>query len=652
MDYKWALPDAMAQAGFYHHPSDSGDDRAMCFTCSVCLVCWEKTDEPWSEHERHSPECPFVKGEYTQNVPFSITYATSPAVATEGYSVMSNGDQGNIICTGNRETGDICVWNVERQLKNCLTFNVRSCEIMRKIDLEEAEILLTSLCTFKKHTVLSKSSCSNKTCTSNDKNREVVGTRIIAGVKLKGEDIKLDDQQSVISTASSENEPKLALIVYAATEKARTAKTNVTTANGNNNNNIMSFVPKESSQLPSISSLQNSILQNSKLDTIEERLEDDFLKIFENETMLMNKPRNEMLNKNKVQSDGKKDGDQKSAVASGGTIVEESDIVCTPFQVIPIVPFLFFDYEISEMFPSFDNKYLLVVLKGLAVKGQHADSDNEEAMETDDNIAASEDGVCNVQLILYAIGESGFINESPVNVRILEEKDTPIELCMLPKLDTSGRLFTGTPAETENGLFVITCADGSLKILSLTTLKTLSEARVEGQKFVSSVYCKNLERLCGITENGTLHFYSFYDLDVDSSDEYEEETYVNEMTASDDVMCVDGSGQQKASTSTANDEYTQFDNATPSTSTNYLEKETEKRHVPEIVAYRKQLTLADLQVLYSLTLFDEMLTPYSAEVPSCWNELVQAQKQRRNPQNMRPGDDTHLTRTWRLHNDA
>ncbi|XP_071454170.1 dual E2 ubiquitin-conjugating enzyme/E3 ubiquitin-protein ligase BIRC6 [Hetaerina americana] len=79
MNYKWALPDQMAQAGFYHQPSSTGDDRAMCFTCNVCLVCWEPTDEPWSEHERHSPACPFVKGEYTQNVPLSVTLATSPA---------------------------------------------------------------------------------------------------------------------------------------------------------------------------------------------------------------------------------------------------------------------------------------------------------------------------------------------------------------------------------------------------------------------------------------------------------------------------------------------------------------------------------------------------------------------------------------------
>lgn len=52
----------------------------MCFTCTVCLVCWERTDEPWSEHERHSPNCPFVIGEYTQNVPLSVTLATCPAI--------------------------------------------------------------------------------------------------------------------------------------------------------------------------------------------------------------------------------------------------------------------------------------------------------------------------------------------------------------------------------------------------------------------------------------------------------------------------------------------------------------------------------------------------------------------------------------------
>ncbi|XP_015038690.2 baculoviral IAP repeat-containing protein 6 isoform X3 [Drosophila pseudoobscura] len=126
MDYKWALPDQMAQAGFYHQPSSSGEDRAMCFTCNVCLVCWEKTDEPWSEHERHSPICPFVKGEYTQNVPLSITYATSPALSAPGlgFDIISNSDYANVLCTSCSQTGELSVWSIERHLRLMYTFHV------------------------------------------------------------------------------------------------------------------------------------------------------------------------------------------------------------------------------------------------------------------------------------------------------------------------------------------------------------------------------------------------------------------------------------------------------------------------------------------------------------------------------------------------
>ncbi|XP_034488815.1 baculoviral IAP repeat-containing protein 6 [Drosophila innubila] len=126
MDYKWALPDQMAQAGFYHQPSSSGEDRAMCFTCNVCLVCWEKTDEPWSEHERHSPLCPFVKGEYTQNVPLSISYATNPALTAPGlgFDIISNSDYANVLCTSCTQTGELSVWSIERHLKLMHTFHV------------------------------------------------------------------------------------------------------------------------------------------------------------------------------------------------------------------------------------------------------------------------------------------------------------------------------------------------------------------------------------------------------------------------------------------------------------------------------------------------------------------------------------------------
>ncbi|KAK6180714.1 hypothetical protein SNE40_008714 [Patella caerulea] len=127
MNYKWALPDPMAQAGFYHQPNATGDDRAMCFTCNVCLVCWEPTDEPWSEHERHSPSCPFVKGEFTQNVPLSVTYATQPALPHGSpqdkiHCVSTTSDE-DYLATSTLD-GNIVVWDITRVLKKHCQFNL------------------------------------------------------------------------------------------------------------------------------------------------------------------------------------------------------------------------------------------------------------------------------------------------------------------------------------------------------------------------------------------------------------------------------------------------------------------------------------------------------------------------------------------------
>ncbi|XP_041107829.1 baculoviral IAP repeat-containing protein 6-like isoform X5 [Polyodon spathula] len=146
--YRWAQPDPMAQAGFYHQvgsPASTGDDRAMCFTCSVCLVCWEPTDEPWSEHERHSPNCPFVKGEHTQNVPLSVTLATSPA------QFPSSDGSDKIACFGfgscphflaaATKRGKICIWDVSKLMKVHLKFEINPYDpaIVRQLILSGGE---------------------------------------------------------------------------------------------------------------------------------------------------------------------------------------------------------------------------------------------------------------------------------------------------------------------------------------------------------------------------------------------------------------------------------------------------------------------------------------------------------------------------------
>ncbi|XP_032409947.1 baculoviral IAP repeat-containing protein 6 isoform X3 [Xiphophorus hellerii] len=151
--YRWAQPDPMAQAGFYHQPASTGDDRAMCFTCSVCLVCWEPTDEPWSEHERHSPNCPFVKGEHTQNVPLSVTLATSPAQfpnspdSSDKIACYGFGSCPQFLAAATKR-GKICIWDVSKMMKVHLKFDVNPYDpaILRQLILcsgEQGQQVLT-----------------------------------------------------------------------------------------------------------------------------------------------------------------------------------------------------------------------------------------------------------------------------------------------------------------------------------------------------------------------------------------------------------------------------------------------------------------------------------------------------------------------------
>lgn len=51
----------MAEAGFYYCGASDDDDSASCFVCGKVLDGWESTDEPWSEHQKHAPNCYFVK---------------------------------------------------------------------------------------------------------------------------------------------------------------------------------------------------------------------------------------------------------------------------------------------------------------------------------------------------------------------------------------------------------------------------------------------------------------------------------------------------------------------------------------------------------------------------------------------------------------
>jgi baculoviral IAP repeat-containing protein 2/3 len=39
----------------------------MCFSCDLALKDWEATDDPWIEHAKWFPKCPYLNSEKSQD---------------------------------------------------------------------------------------------------------------------------------------------------------------------------------------------------------------------------------------------------------------------------------------------------------------------------------------------------------------------------------------------------------------------------------------------------------------------------------------------------------------------------------------------------------------------------------------------------------
>lgn len=50
--------DKLLLAGFFY---TGNSDEVMCVECKVVLDEWEATDDPWTEHQKASPDCLLVK---------------------------------------------------------------------------------------------------------------------------------------------------------------------------------------------------------------------------------------------------------------------------------------------------------------------------------------------------------------------------------------------------------------------------------------------------------------------------------------------------------------------------------------------------------------------------------------------------------------
>ncbi|XP_018647595.1 putative inhibitor of apoptosis (iap) domain family member [Schistosoma mansoni] len=114
MDYQWITPSTLSEAGFYF-PLKFPLDIVYCLECSVRLSSWEPTDEPWSEHIRHSPQCSFVSSPNSKNIPSTFSWSTETAqthaISDDPIMVLTASTSTDFVTTSTVD-GGITIWDL------------------------------------------------------------------------------------------------------------------------------------------------------------------------------------------------------------------------------------------------------------------------------------------------------------------------------------------------------------------------------------------------------------------------------------------------------------------------------------------------------------------------------------------------------------
>ncbi|PSN56888.1 hypothetical protein C0J52_00682 [Blattella germanica] len=261
-------------------------------------------------------------------------------------------------------------------------------------------------------------------------------------------------------------------------------------------------------------------------------------------------------------------------------------------------------------------------------------------------------------LLVYALnfeGEVVKLDETPVIVRDFGMcEECPLEVTLLPLLerdDSNGDSNTNVLSPIKGcpqGLAVLVCRDGIIRIIDVSTLKTVSQAVPDkkGMRFVSATYCNSLERLCACTDKGSLHFFVLHD---DNCMEERDEDYLSHGSDLCASLSSHHLGFQQLNSNIPSPLSTVADNADFTTD---LFANTSVHSSTLSPSSTTNLGLSDLTLLHELTKYENLSPCYAATVPPCWSEMMQAQKQRRHPQHLQQGDELQHTRSWRLQNDA
>ncbi|XP_046401534.1 baculoviral IAP repeat-containing protein 6 [Ischnura elegans] len=703
MNYKWALPDQMAQAGFYHQPSSTGDDRAMCFTCNVCLVCWEPTDEPWSEHERHSPSCPFVKGEYTQNVPLSVTLATSPAVPlriTSGPKktppppnsppvILGTSSIPGLIATATMYADPstpplVIIWNVSGQLKKEASFCVVPPYSLQNLLYGSASgTSQLSQINAEMDQPMASSDCEASAAHSStaEKSRNTAGTSDghhcfsdgasgvnVTALTIVGGFHRQNENASGPSDGQNTNRP--ALIV------------GITCRNG-----FLDPPGDTSSRTP------QSFAPHLLVYNLPHLAGSQGIGGSSGGEASVSGYRREGARPDTERSGGSSGTRQENSITAPifPKILVNEDIIADAVDGIPFkLDAMFSDYGVH---PNYVPIEMLEELGGVgetdtSVEGT-PDPKRSSTWEGGSSCAVANEPKhqrpCVVQctplptegpegnrggghvwglyptwdgahvlvvlvdggegcvLHLYALewaSEGVKLMEWPmVSHRLFGEGLSPVEVSVLPP---EGDDLENSMCTGPTGLASLICTDGILRVIDMSTLRVCSMAIPEkGKVFVSATYCNSLERLCACTNKGSLHFFVLLGEEEGDSGGRAEGQEGSGVGAWEGAEEGGGGGGVESTPPSSPLRGASAPSPPPPLCAS-----------PSLIAHRSPLTLELLHQLHQLTQFENLVPCYAATVPPCWLEMMQAQKQRRHPQHLQRGDEVQHTRTWRLLQDG
>lgn len=158
-------------------------------------------------------------------------------------------------------------------------------------------------------------------------------------------------------------------------------------------------------------------------------------------------------------------------------------------------------YKIHSIHPTKDGCHLFVTLVSYKYCSGSL-GDDGTAMDIDGDESEQKMSGASSMLLLYALDVSTDvvrIDEIPLRVfELMKPGETPLEVGLLPlqdredRHDVDGNEPRGEICNQSIGLATLTCSDGTIRVIDLSTLSVVAEAVPSGDtKFVSATYCNS-----------------------------------------------------------------------------------------------------------------------------------------------------------------